>query len=312
MMKKLVGNVVSMLMEALMWITLIACVIGGAVFGYNQAGVGGAIGGLVAGALAGMLLNTMWWFISVILEIRNYSKKWAGKYKANPESSIPEQDSSSPTSMRLPDFQCILAGYGKQVIISLVSLALLAGIIVLAKNFTSSNAEDKKTEKIEEAEEPIESFGFKTVRMPDGKIWMAENLNDASKGGKCYENNPSNCQKYGRLYTWEEAKNACPKDWHLPSDAEWTDLTDFAGGAKVAGKKLKANGTDDYDFSALLGGGRLPDGIFDGIGNYGVWWSSTEYSSSNAYRRHIYNNNNNVYRTDLNKSFSFSVRCVKN
>jgi|GEM_PF-6506487 len=79
MMKKLVGNVVSILMEVLMWITLIACVIGGAVFGYSQVGIGGAVGGLVAGAIAGMLLNTMWWLISVVQEIRNYLKEIAEK-----------------------------------------------------------------------------------------------------------------------------------------------------------------------------------------------------------------------------------------
>ena len=52
------------------------------------------------------------------------------------------------------------------------------------------------------------------------QVWMAENLNDASKGGKCYENKPENCEKYGRLYTWDEAVKACPKGWHLPSHEE--------------------------------------------------------------------------------------------
>ncbi|MCL2260361.1 MAG: ankyrin repeat domain-containing protein [Fibromonadales bacterium] len=197
-------------------------------------------------------------------------------------------------------------------------IIVIIAIVAFVIYYCSSG--DTKTDKAASTlqEEPIAVPQNKPIKpIVIGKqTWMAENLNDASKGGKCYNNNPSNCEKYGRLYTWEEAKNACPDDWHLPSDAEWTTLTNFVGGGKVAGKKLRTrengNGTDDYDFSAFSGGASLSDGNFDGIGNYGVWWSSTEYNSSNAYRRHIYHNNNNAYRTNYDKSFSFSVRCVKN
>jgi len=81
--------------------------------------------------------------------------------------------------------------------------------------------------------------GEKTVTIGN-QIWMAKNLNDASKGGKCYEYKSENCKKYGRLYTWEEATKACPFGWHLPSNAEWKALVSFAGGANAAGGKLKA------------------------------------------------------------------------
>jgi len=157
------------------------------------------------------------------------------------------------------------------------------------------------------------------------QIWMSENLNDASKGGKCYENKPENCKKYGRLYTWEEAMKACPKGWHLPSDEEWQTLVDFAGGGEVAEKKLKAkkgwnwnyyegesgNGTDDFGFSALPGGYGSSDGSFKYVGVNGSWWSSSEEHSSYAYYRDIYYNSSDLSRGNGNKISRHSVRCLQ-
>jgi len=79
MMKKLVGNVVSVLMEVLMWITFLGCTIGGLVLGYSEAKLGliGAVGGLVVGAIVGICSNIGWWLISTIQEIRNYLKEIA-------------------------------------------------------------------------------------------------------------------------------------------------------------------------------------------------------------------------------------------
>jgi len=79
MMKKLVGNIVSVLMEVFMWITFIICLIGGLGFGYDQKGAIGAIVGLVLGAIAGIICNIGWWSISTFQEIRNYLKEIAEK-----------------------------------------------------------------------------------------------------------------------------------------------------------------------------------------------------------------------------------------
>jgi len=100
---------------------------------------------------------------------------------------------------------------------------------------------------------------YRTVRMPDGKVWMAQNLNYKPESGNswCYNDDESMGEKYGRLYDWKTAKKVSPKGWHLPSRKEWNDLISAADG-EVAGMRLKSksgwnkdrNGTDDFGFSA--------------------------------------------------------------
>ncbi|MDR2593949.1 MAG: fibrobacter succinogenes major paralogous domain-containing protein [Fibromonadaceae bacterium] len=165
---------------------------------------------------------------------------------------------------------------------------------------------------------------YKTVKIGE-QIWMAENLNiDIETGNsECYENNEANCKKYGRLYDWETAMDACPKGWHLPSGEEWDKLLHYVDGStngtessytsKTAGKYLKAksgwnnngNGTDNYGFSALSGS------------NDGRWWSSSEYTwegdnrSFYAYSRNI-GNSESVLSAFASKGSLFSVRCLQN
>jgi uncharacterized protein (TIGR02145 family) len=152
------------------------------------------------------------------------------------------------------------------------------------------------------------------------QMWMAENLNYNASGSKCYDNKPANCDKYGRLYDWETAKKACLKGWHLPSDKEWQELVNFAGGDKVAGKKLKAksgwnsngNGTDAYGFAALPGGYGSSDGYFGTtVGLNGYWWSATESNADNAYGRYMSYYYEYVHYDDIGKYLLFSVRCLQ-
>ena len=159
---------------------------------------------------------------------------------------------------------------------------------------------------------------YKTVKIGE-QTWMAENLNYEAEGSKCYDNNPANCTKYGRLYNWETAMTACPSGWHLPSDADWTTLTNYVG-SSTAGTKLKAasgwfgngNGTNDYGFSALPGGGGYSNGSFNFVGDRGEWWSATEYDAGRAYSRFMTYLGRSVGRYDGSKSNLNSVRCIKN
>jgi len=177
------------------------------------------------------------------------------------------------------------------------------------------------------------SYGGETYQVVviGTQTWFVRNLNYAggsgSEIGACYENSADSCAKYGRLYTWDEAMSACPTGWHLPSDDEWTTLTDFVGGEGVAGRELKlpsywANysgddlGANDYGFSALPGGHSSNEhSSFRWWGISGLWWTSTDSNfTGRAWYREMQYYNWEVKKDMLNggfKSWGYSVRCVK-
>ena len=154
---------------------------------------------------------------------------------------------------------------------------------------------------------------YKTVKI-DTQTWMAENLNYAASGSKCYDNKPENCQKYGRLYDWSTAKKACPSGWHLPSKAEWDVLGDDSKKLKAkSGWNNNGNGTDEFGFSALPGGYGNSDGSFYNVGNYGYWWSANEYEDYSYYayyRNMVYYYDYAFWGYDF-KSILRSVLCVQ-
>jgi uncharacterized protein (TIGR02145 family) len=187
---------------------------------------------------------------------------------------------------------------------------------------------------------------YKTVKMPDGKTWIAQNMNYWMEDGKswCYKYDTSYCNKYGRLYTWYVAMiHVCPSGYHLPSRKEWVDLVKAVGGKQRttdigfifwvgAGKKLKAkhgwnnrddgssgNGTDDYGFSALPGGRYSEPWIrqsdiysFRDTDDGGMWWTATMYNANDreAYGWNINKDDNMVFDNINSKKNAFSVRCV--
>jgi len=159
---------------------------------------------------------------------------------------------------------------------------------------------------------------YKTIKL-DNQTWMTENLNYEAESSKCYENNFTYCEKYGRLYNWVTAKKACPDGWHLPSDEEWQTLVDFLADNETAGNILKAsngwtkngNGVNTIGFSALPGGDGSSSGGFLGAGKYSSWWSSTENGALFAYYRFMYYNHARVDRGYLDKGYLYSVRCVQ-
>ena len=131
-----------------------------------------------------------------------------------------------------------------------------------------------------------------------------------------------NYATYGVLYNWTAAMDACPAGWHLPSDAEWTELTDYLGGIIVAGGKLKETGTTHWQspnrgatnetgFTALPGGYRYYTGDFNLIGTQGYWWSATEYLPDGAWYRYMLYSGSYVLSHVYTKADGFSVRCVR-
>jgi uncharacterized protein (TIGR02145 family) len=164
---------------------------------------------------------------------------------------------------------------------------------------------------------------YKTVKIGN-QVWMAENLNYKTSNSWCYNNNSSFCDLlFGRLYTWESAKKSCPVGWHLPTDEEWAELTNYLGGKSVAGGKLKetdtthwsspnTGATNESGFTALPGGDWMPsDDSFKGVPQIANFWSDTEYSSQYSWMRILIYNNEKVIRGYYDKPAGLSVRCLK-
>ena len=140
-----------------------------------------------------------------------------------------------------------------------------------------------------------------------------------------YNNDTSYFNIYGNLYNWYAAmdeRGICPEGWHVPSDDEYTVLTDFLGGESVAGGKMKEVGfehwnspntgaTNESGFTGLPAGYRYyVDGSYNYMGNYGYFWSSSEYYSDYAWYRLLNYSYSTVARSDSNKRTGFSVRCL--
>ena len=146
----------------------------------------------------------------------------------------------------------------------------------------------------------------------------------------------ANYTTYGVLYNWTAAmdgetssttnpsgiQGVCPTGWHLPSDAEWTELTEYLGGTSDAGGKLKETGTTHWNspntgatnetgFTALPGGYRIDNDSSGDIGYYGFWWSATGSNAADAWFRYMDYSNSSVSRSNYFKEVGFSVRCVR-
>jgi len=152
----------------------------------------------------------------------------------------------------------------------------------------------------------------------------------------------TNYQTYGVLYNWPATLTACPPGWHLPSDAEWTQMEEYliangynydgtTSGNRIAISMASATGWNSstntgaigntntaYDayrnksgFTALPGGYRRTLGPFYNVGFDGYWWSSTQSSGHYAWHRHLYFSSSHVGRSIDGKVAGFSVRCLR-
>jgi uncharacterized protein (TIGR02145 family) len=207
----------------------------------------------------------------------------------------------------------------------------------------------------------IDENVYKTITLGN-QVWMAENLRTTkySNGDSIgttspatlditsentpkyqwvYERSEKDVTIYGRLYTWytvTDKRNICPAGWHVPSDAEWTTLTDYLINNNYGYKSRKNEiskslaytsgwttnsidgsvGNDQVrnnssGFKAIATGYRYGSGLFNGFGSFSYWWTATAVYSTNAWYRSISDERNNVYRDNSSKQNGISVRCIK-
>lgn len=183
------------------------------------------------------------------------------------------------------------------------------------------------------------------------QTWMAENLRSTSycngdpiplisnvdnwntattAGYTVYNSSAYSDSVFGKLYNWfamSDSRNICPCGWHVPSDAEFTTLTDYLGTEGVAGGKMKSPGTlqsgtglwdvdnfgatNESGFSAIPGGGRASGGQYFNQ-NQSAWFGvSDQINATSFWRRVLINFSSGVTRDSVNKKTGCSVRCVQ-
>lgn len=187
---------------------------------------------------------------------------------------------------------------------------LLSRMAVIANSFAGARVQ---TETKEESSftDPRDGKKYRTVRIGE-QVWMAENLNfEISSGSFCYENDPANCGRYGRLYDWENAKKAVPPGWHLPNNKEWEILVDYLGGFnEKTYSKLIAGG--ESGFNILLTGWRGSLGNYEGLGTYIGLWTWCDDGTNLGWALHLITENQSISLSeDGNEYSSYYVRCVK-
>jgi uncharacterized protein (TIGR02145 family) len=204
--------------------------------------------------------------------------------------------------------------------------------------------EDSSEKKISDADGNI----YTSVKIGN-QVWMKENLkttkyndgtpiplitdntewNDATTEAYCwYDNNIANKELYGGLYNWYSVSTGklCPAGWHISTDADWNEITEFLGGETVAAGKMKTMGTiengdgiwyepnvdatNSSGFSAQPGGMR--SATFTDFGYGGIWWTSSTNQSDIPIYYYINNYDGQMrYSVTSGRISGFSVRCVK-
>ncbi|MDD4718725.1 MAG: FISUMP domain-containing protein [Bacilli bacterium] len=212
------------------------------------------------------------------------------------------------------------------------SISTLPGNYYL--NYTATDESGNKTSKIRRVTviacvgvfvDARDGEPYKTAQFGD-QCWFAENLKYTGNGclSKTWSSSSTGpvdaCEKNDDeiYYQWKAAMNGetrgedekdkviqglCPTGWHIPTDGEWTDLTDYVD--SPAGTTLK-----DGPFNAKLAGYRNPSGAFLSVGSYGYWWTSSP-DGSDAWFHYMFSSNSNVYRGTVSQAYGHSVRCVR-
>lgn len=161
---------------------------------------------------------------------------------------------------------------------------------------------------------------FRTIQL-GGALWMAENLNHPALG-QCYNSQDTlNCQQYGRLYTWDEAKKACPPGWSLPTDGQWNSLANEYGNAHSFSRNNRAGaGNSAYleltnpktpGFAAGLGGKKAGNRLQD-QGTIGYYWSELRDKASGDIIIYAFDSQEQrMTRTTAKSGEALSCRCVR-
>ncbi len=165
---------------------------------------------------------------------------------------------------------------------------------------------------------------YTTVKI-GSQCWMSQNLNYASESGSFAGTGNYSPDVSGRYYTWagalglpsgfdeeyypqdtERKQGVCPVGWHVPSDQEFRTLENQDG---VDGLSLQEGGSTN--FNATLSGDRFPNGTYSNFDVSAVYWSSTQLDNLNAWKRILFEGEQGIGVFVFEKTYGFSVRCIK-
>ena len=171
--------------------------------------------------------------------------------------------------------------------------------------------------------DPRDGQLYKIVRL-SGRWWMARNFNYDTVGSYCYNNENGNCERHGRLYTINAAKNACPPGWHLPTDNEWKTLEAYLG---IPNLEINSTGIRGINAGDLL---KDPQGVgfhalysgslytryyprYSSINQSAYFWTSTSGSNASRYWiRTLTLTSKGIERSETSAPYyAFSVRYIR-
>ncbi|MBE0660947.1 MAG: hypothetical protein IH597_00645 [Bacteroidales bacterium] len=148
---------------------------------------------------------------------------------------------------------------------------------------------------------------YKTVKI--GKQnWTAQNMNHENPNSWCYNNEPSNCENFGRLYSYVGAAQACPPGWRLPTSKDWKKLIEDLGEESAATRLRDGGGTG---FNALMAGVRYDHGGFNHLNENGYFWSHVVSDNETAMVFLIARTMHSVTSIHSFSGNGFSVRCIR-
>ncbi len=134
------------------------------------------------------------------------------------------------------------------------------------------------------------------IEIRGDKAWMKKNLAfSISNPNQCLMESEEYCQKYGRFYSHNEAKQACPAGWHLPDDGEWRDFQKDQ--SKVDWKNLGQGGCKEW-------------GGYCESNTSGHYWSATSVEKGTGRSWEFRSVAKNINRTDETRTKGLYVRCV--
>jgi uncharacterized protein (TIGR02145 family) len=264
---------------------------------YQNIGQGNALGlGNV-----GVFVNSKYWSST---EDDSYGLAWRQDFSSSSQYAFLKSDNANVRAVRT---------FSNDSIITDADGNVYSSVTIGTQEWMSENLRTTKY-----------SDGTTIPNVTNGSQWFGLETGAWSH----YDNDNQYDSIYGKLYNWYavETGKLCPTGWHVPTDAEWTVLTNYLaanGHSGTEGTALKAtsgwndkdngtsgNGTDDYGWNGLPGGENLGSS-FNYIEDTGSWWSSSESSASYVFSRKLHNDGDGVHRAGHYMPDGYSVRCLR-